>query len=114
MTDPFAKAPRILARLPRLVRLYILHSLIGFALSGLLTWLVIHYDFANIGHLVTTVKGGWLAAFVFFMLNGTVFAGVQTGIAIMSMARDEGDDSGRRPPLERAGLPIPVRVDRRP
>ena len=58
-------------------------------LSAIFTTLIIGLDVAGIGRLVTHVTGGWLAAAVFFVLNGIVFAGVQTGIVIMMMDYDE-------------------------
>jgi len=85
LSDPFRKRPAGFARLPRLVRLYIVNAAIGFLLSGLFTALVLVTDTAGLGHLVATVEGGWLGAFVFFMFNGIVFAGVQTGIVVMMM-----------------------------
>ena len=84
-TDPFRTRPGILARQPRLVRFYVFHCLIGFLLAAILTAAILIADFGGIGHLVATVEGGWLAGLVFFVLNGIVFAGVQTGIAVMSM-----------------------------
>ena len=93
--------------LPRIVRLYITSCLTGFALAGVFTGLVLWFNVANITHLVMQVEGGWLAALVFFMLNGIVFAGVQSGIAIMAMAEDE-DTTPPRGPL--VGQPIPVVV----
>jgi len=86
-TNPFQHRPRFLAAQPRLIRLYVFHCIIGFALSGVFTGLILWSNTANIGHLVTHVEGGWLAAFVFFVLNGIVFAGVQTGIVIMSLGK---------------------------
>ncbi|NNE87096.1 MAG: hypothetical protein HKN27_03390 [Silicimonas sp.] len=90
-TNPFLKRPRLLAQLPRIVRLYILHSIIGFALSAIFTALVLWFDIVGIGHLVTHVDGGWIAALVFFVLNGIVFAGVQTAIVIMTLDYDDPD-----------------------
>lgn len=85
-TDPFRSFPPALARLPRLIRLYIFNCLVGFGLAGVFTGLILWFNVANIGHLVIHVSGGWLAVVVFFVLNGIVFAGVQTGIVIMTMA----------------------------
>lgn len=92
-TNPFRKYPRFLAKLPRIVRLYIFHSLIGFAISAVFTGFVLYANVANIGHLVTSVEGGMIMAGIFFMLNGIVFASVQTGIVIMSLG--EADDGPR-------------------
>ena len=90
-TNPFLKRPRLLAGLPRIVRLYILHSIVGFVLSAVFTALVLWFDIVGIGHLVAHVEGGWIAALVFFVLNGIVFAGVQTAIVIMTLDYDEPD-----------------------
>lgn len=107
-TDPFAKHPQSIAALPRIVRLYIFHSIVGFALAGIVTGLILYYDFAGIGRLVATVEGGWLAALIFFILNGTVLSGVQTAIVVMSMDYDDDTPRGPRPPMEQALIPIPV------
>ncbi len=101
VTNPFRRHPRFLARLPRIVRLYVLNCLIGFSLSGLFTGAILWFNVAGIGHLVQNVSGGWLAALVFFTLNGIVFAGVQTGIVVWSMDYDDDDHRDR-------GLPVPV------
>lgn len=100
LTNPRSRRPAGLARLPRIVRLYIMHALIGFVLAGVFTGLVLGLDVAGIGNLVTTVQSGWLAALVFFTLNGIVFAGARTGIAVMGLGGAE----------RRQGEPIPVRV----
>lgn len=92
-TNPFQVYPRVLAGLPRIVRLYIFHCLIGFVLSGVFTAFILYANVANIGHLVVSVDGGILAAVVFFSLNGLVFAGVQTAIVIMSLG-DTHDNGG--------------------
>lgn len=93
-TDPFKTRPALLAQLPRIVRLYIFHCLVGFAISAVFTGAVLYLNIANIGHLVFAVEGGWLAAVVFFVLNGIVFSGVQAAIVIMSLGDDDDDDQG--------------------
>ena len=84
-TNPFARHPAALARLPRIVRICIFHWLVGFALAAGFTGAVLAWDVVGIRHLVTHVQGGWLAALVFFVLNGIVFAGVQVGVVVMTM-----------------------------
>ena len=74
--------------LPDLVRFYIRHALIGYLIAAILTVLIIAFDFAGIGHLVRTVEGGWLAAFMLFFFNGIVFSGAQTAYAVLTMAED--------------------------
>ncbi|TCM84928.1 hypothetical protein [Rhodovulum steppense] len=106
--------------MPTLISLYIRQTIIGFILSFVFVALLLHFNVANLWHLVTHVSGGWLAAVLLFLFNGIVFSGVQFGIAVMSMARDGNDGSrGRRQPERVRGLaealaPIPVPVrDRR-
>jgi hypothetical protein len=103
--------------MPKLVSLYIRQTLIGFALSGVFVALLLYFNVANLWHLVTHVSIGWLAVLLLFVFNGIVFSGVQFGIAVMSMARDEDDDSrGRRDPQSVRGLAdvlVPVAVPAR-
>lgn len=72
-----------------MIRVYIGAALVGFGLAAVFTAFLIYTNTANIGHLVWAVKGGYLAAFLLFFFNGLVFSSVQTGIVIMSLARDE-------------------------
>ncbi|BAQ68255.1 hypothetical protein NHU_01090 [Rhodovulum sulfidophilum] len=106
--------------MPKLVTLYIRQATMGFALSGVFVGLLMYFDVANLWHLVTNVSGGWLAAALLFLFNGIVFGGVQFGIAVMAMARDDDPDSGRRGPEPVRGLadvlvpiPVPVKDERR-
>ncbi|MEO0938945.1 MAG: hypothetical protein AAFY38_12400 [Pseudomonadota bacterium] len=108
LTNPFRRRPARLAGLPRIVRLYILNAGIGFVLSAIFTAAVLYLNIANIGHLVASVSGGWLAALVFFVLNGIVFASVQTGIVIMMIGSDDGPGGGRKQRIP-LGDPQPVR-----
>ncbi|GAA0294170.1 hypothetical protein [Rhodovulum strictum] len=107
--------------MPRLVSLYIRQTIIGFLLSAAFVALLLHLNVANLWHLVTHVSGGWLAVALLFVFNGIVFSGVQFGIAVMSMARNEDDGTrGRFLPervRELAEVPVPIAVpvrDRRP
>lgn len=74
---------------PKLVRMYITHVLIGFALAVAFTALLIGLNVANLRHLVTHVSGGWLAVVMLVVFNTIVFAGVQFGIAVMAMGERE-------------------------
>jgi hypothetical protein len=81
--------------MPDLVRLYIRHVAIGFALAAVFTGMLFWFNVANLGHLVTHAPGGALAAVLLLVFNGIVFAGVQFGVAVTAMARapeDEADD----------------------
>ncbi len=100
--------------MPDLVRMYIRHVAIGFALAAVFTALLLWFNVANLWHLVTHAPGGALAALLLVVFNGIVFSGVQFGIAITSMAkatdRDDGDDGGRGllPVISPAALPVLV------
>jgi hypothetical protein len=46
---------------------------------------------ANLGHLVESVEGGWLAFVLLALFNGIVFAGVQFGVTIMRMGKEDSE-----------------------
>lgn len=97
--------------MPELVKMYIRHSLIGFALSAVFVAMLLYFNVVNIWHLVTHTDVGILAVFLLWLFNGIVFAGVQFGIAIMLMRSDDEDDDDPH-----GGHPIgltPVRVEAR-
>jgi hypothetical protein len=95
--------------MPQLVRFYIRHVLIGFALAAVFTGLLLWLNVGNLWHLVTHTAEGPLAAFLLFFLNGIVFAGVQHGIAVMLLAEDDDKDD-RAPPVAADPVPVPVSV----
>jgi hypothetical protein len=90
--------------MPQIVRFYIRHVIVGFALAGLFTAGLLWLDVAGLWHLVTHTDAGPLAAFLLFFFNGIVFAGAQTGIALMLMAEDDPGPG----PGEGEGVPVPV------
>lgn len=104
----------------RLVRFYIRHVLIGFAVAAGFVALLLWMNVGNLWHLVSTSDVGVLAVFLLFMFNGIVFSGVQFGIAVMALGRDDGAGRGRGkrpaqgtvPHPGRDALPIPVDGDR--
>lgn len=108
-TDPFRRRPAALARLPRLIRLYIFNCLFGFLLSAIFCTLLLGLDVAGLRHLVLASPGGLLALGVFFVLNGIVFAGVQSAIVIWSLGQDETPPAGGKR-LRAVPAPLPVRV----
>ena len=96
--------------MPKLIRLYIISALTGFALALAFVAALLALDVANLRHLVLETQTGWLGGLLLVAFNGIVFSGVQFGIAIMRMA-EPGDDAPRGG-LHQPAL-IPVRVDRR-
>jgi len=82
--------------MPELVRLYIRHVLIGFAISAVFVTGVLYLNIANLWHLVSSSDLGWVAVLMLFMFNGIVFAGVQFAMVIMRMAEDDKPGGGRK------------------
>lgn len=96
--------------MPELVRLYIRQCLIGFAMAGVFVGLLVGFDVAGLRGLVMATQGGYLALFLLFFFNGLVFAGVQFGMTIMRMARDDGDDGGGKRDALPLGAEVPVKI----
>ena len=80
--------------MPKLVRLYIVHTVIGFAVAAAFVAALLWLNVANLAHLVTHTASGPLAVFLLWMFNGIVFSGVQFGIAVMRLG-ERPDESGR-------------------
>lgn len=95
--------------MPKLVRLYITHVLIGFALSAVFVAALLYMNVANLWHLISTSDMGWVATIMLFMFNGIVFSGVQFAFVIMRMGNeDKTPKGGKRIPV---ATDIPVRVE---
>ncbi|MBN7785822.1 hypothetical protein JYP51_12880 [Ponticoccus gilvus] len=94
--------------MPRLIRLYIVQTLAGFALSAVFVGILLWFNVANLRDLIGGSDVGLLALFLLWLFNGIVFGGVQFGIAIMRMARSDSGGGGRRQPLSQ-----PVRAESR-
>ena len=88
---------------PDLMRLYLRHCAVGFVLSAVFVALILWFDIARLGSLVAGSDIGWLAVFLLWFFNGTVFGSVQFAIMIMLDADDDDDEP-------RGGRMIPVRV----
>jgi hypothetical protein len=104
--------------MPELIRLYVKNVAIGFAIAAVFVAMLLYFDIANMWHLISRSDNGWLTVLVLWILNGIVFAGVQFGIAVMSLKDDDDDEprGGKRRPVARSGdrplhgQMIPVRV----
>ncbi len=71
---------------PKLMRLYLAHCAIGFALSAVFVAMLLFFDVAGLGHLIATSDVGLLALFLLWFFNGTVFGSVQFAIVVMGQA----------------------------
>jgi hypothetical protein len=88
---------------PDLMRLYLGHCAIGFVLSAIFVACLLWLDIARIGSLVATSDVGWLAIFLLWFFNGSVFGGVQFAVSIMLNVDRDDDHSG--------GTPLPVLIN---
>lgn len=75
--------------MPRIVRLVLRNYAIGFGLALGFTAALLAMNVANLRHLVLSVDGGFLGAFLLFFFSGIVFAGAQAGIAVFLLAENE-------------------------
>ena len=78
--------------MPEPIRFYIRNVLIGFAVAAVFVTVLLWFNVANLTHLIFTSDIWAIALFMLWFFNGIVFAGVQSGIAVMAMARETGDD----------------------
>ncbi|MDJ0821306.1 MAG: hypothetical protein QNJ09_05760 [Paracoccaceae bacterium] len=90
--------------MPDIMRLYIRQCLSGFGIAAFFVAALLYFNVSNIGYLVHNTDAGPLAAFLLWVFNGIVFAGVQFGIAVMRLGDVEDEDGPR------GGARVPVRV----
>jgi hypothetical protein len=77
---------------PKIMRFYVMHCAIGFLVAAVFIAALMYFNVANLWHLISTSDIGLMALGVFWVLNGIVFAGVQTAVAVMLMAEDPDKD----------------------
>ncbi|THH35677.1 hypothetical protein E4Z66_11325 [Aliishimia ponticola] len=99
--------------MPKLIRFYITHVLIGFAVAAAFVAMLLWFNVANLTHLIFTSDVWAVALFMLWFFHGIVFAGVQFGIAVMAMA-EKPEDRGPRGGHGVRSEPVPVRVAAEP
>ena len=105
--------------MPKLIRLYITHCAIGFAIAAAFVAMLLYFNVANLWHLVSTSPSGLLAVVILWVSNGVVFAGVQFAIAVMRLKDDDTPPRGGKrrriqpmqPAYARAQAPAPAQED---
>jgi len=100
--------------MPKLIRLYIVNVLIGFAIALAFVVGLVWLDVGNLRHLILETSSGPLAFVLLVLSNGVVFAGVQFGIAVMRLAGDDSRPNGGRGAAVRGLTPIRVEALARP
>lgn len=81
--------------MPELIKLYMRQCAIGFGVAAVFVALLLAFNVVNLWGLVKGSDVGLLAVFMLWFFNGIVFAGVQFGIYVMSMAETEDTGAGR-------------------
>lgn len=96
--------------MPELIKLYIRHSLIGFAIAAAFIAMLLWFNVMNLWHLISTSNVGLIALFILWFAHGILFAGVQFAWAVMAMAEPrDGGSGGKRQPVSPPVLqPVPV------
>lgn len=92
--------------MPKLIQLYIRHSLIGFGIAAVFVALLLWFDVAGLWALISHDKAALLAVFILWFFNGALFAAVQFGYAVMNLAERPENGGG-------GGLRVAVRVPAR-
>ncbi|WP_171130218.1 MULTISPECIES: hypothetical protein [unclassified Ruegeria] len=97
--------------MPKLIRLYITQVAMGFVISAVFVGVLLVLNVANLRTLILGSDIGLVALAMIWFMNGIVFAGVQFGYKIMSMA--EKPQGPRRGTSVVAGLkPATIRVEK--
>ena len=99
--------------MPKLVKLYIRHVLIGFAVAAAFVAMLLWFNVMNLWHLISTSDVGVLALIILWFAHGIVFAGVQFGLAVMAMAEDPNSGSGGKRQGVMLAAPVLVPAKRR-
>ncbi|MEM9124675.1 MAG: hypothetical protein AAGB28_02790 [Pseudomonadota bacterium] len=83
--------------MPKLIRLYITQVIWGFVISAVFVGVLLAFNVANLRYLIAGSDIGLIALFMIWFMNGIVFAGVQFGYKIMSLAEKPGDPRSGSP-----------------
>ncbi|MEL6169306.1 MAG: hypothetical protein AAFR35_11480 [Pseudomonadota bacterium] len=101
--------------MPAIFRFYVRHSIVGFAVAALFVAAIYATDMFGLWSMVRKSPDAVLVTLIFWVLNGLVFAGVQTGVAVFLMAEHDAPPNGPGPGTRAEAMPlaVPVPVDRR-
>lgn len=96
--------------MPRLVRLYISQSILGFAIAAVFVAGLLWFDVGRLWYLATHTDKGPFAVLLLWAHMGFIFGGVQFAIAIMRMAEPSGGDRGTGSGGRLGPLPVRART----
>ena len=83
---------------PNLLRLYLQHCAVGFALSAVFVALILWVNVGNLTGLILGSDIGGLAVFLLWFFHGTLFGGLQFAVMVMlNVDRDDDDGAGGLP-----------------
>ncbi len=96
--------------MPKLVKLYICHTAIGFGIAAAFVGMLLWFDVMNMWSLIARSDVAFLAVFLLWFMHGIVFAGVQFAWAVMNLAeKPEGPRRGS--PVLTELRPVPVHAE---
>ncbi|MDW4497048.1 hypothetical protein R5H30_03570 [Sulfitobacter sp. D35] len=98
--------------MPRIVRLFIVHTALGYVAAAVFVALLYWFDIVRLWSLVSASNIPVFATFLLWFFNGIVFSGAQIGIAIMGLAEAPDAPGGgkRAVTAAPAAVPAPARV----
>lgn len=74
--------------MPDILRLFLRNALIGFAVAGLFVALLIYLNVNGLRDMLAGEERVWLAVFLLWFGNATVFGALQIAWAVMAMRKD--------------------------
>lgn len=97
---------------PNLMRLYLRHCAVGFALSAVFVGLILWFDVGNLASLILGSDVGLLAVFLLWFFHGTIFGSVQFAVMVMLKTENDDDDRGTPHPVHAVRVPVSAMADR--
>lgn len=80
--------------MPELIKMYIRHSLIGFGISAAFVAMLLAFNVMNLWTLISHDSSAVLVVFILWFFHGALFASVQFGYAVMSLAEKTNTSGG--------------------
>lgn len=100
-------------RLPRLVRLLMLHGTVGFGIAAVFMAGFLLADPGDARHLLLGSAGHWWPALVLWFFLGLTFGSVQIGVAVMLLADGPNRPGGGHRARVSRLVPVPIPLTRR-